>query len=148
MDPAGLAAEAAHVANAADCLHLIKNNKYLVLGLSIFILMGSFVFYPPHLFAFSYVSDLVGLLSFSHNSILADAPRAWGLYFQDSASPQMEALVELHDNIMYYLVAILLAVGWIQAAIIRNFQSSRSPISNKYLNHGKKVCLFKSVLIN
>ena len=68
--------------------------------------------------------------------ISCDAPRAWGLYFQDSASPQMEALVELHDNIMYYLVAILFAVGWIQGAIIRNFQSSRSPISNKYLNHG------------
>ena len=39
-----------------------------------------------------------------------DAPKAWGLYFQDSASPQMEALVELHDNIMYYLVAILFSV--------------------------------------
>lgn len=68
-----------------------------------------------------------------------DAPRAWGLYFQDSASPQMEALVELHDNIMYYLVAILFAVGWIQGAIIRNFDSSKSPISNKYLNHGINV---------
>ena len=28
----------------------------------------------------------------------------WGIYFQDSATPQMEGLVELHDNIMYYLV--------------------------------------------
>ena len=35
------------------------------------------------------------------NEFICDAPRAWGLYFQDSASPQMEALVELHDNIMY-----------------------------------------------
>lgn len=26
-----------------------------------------------------------------------DAPRPWGLYFQDSATPQMEGLVELHD---------------------------------------------------
>ena len=43
-------------------------------------------------------------------SIDCDAPRAWGLYYQDSASPQMEALVELHDNIMYYLVAIFFAV--------------------------------------
>jgi hypothetical protein len=34
-----------------------------------------------------------------------------GLYFQDSASPQMEALVELHDDIMYYLVAILFSVA-------------------------------------
>jgi cytochrome c oxidase subunit 1 len=74
-----------------------------------------------------------------------DAPRAWGLYFQDSASPQMEALVELHDDIMYYLVAILLSVGWIQGAIIRNFQSSRSPISNKYLNHGTLIELIWTI---
>ena len=36
-----------------------------------------------------------------------DAPSPWGIYFQDSATPQMEGLVELHDNIMYYLVIIL-----------------------------------------
>jgi cytochrome c oxidase subunit 1 len=34
--------------------------------------------------------------TFDFNQISCDAPRAWGLYFQDSASPQMEALVELH----------------------------------------------------
>ena len=82
------------------------------------------------------------LFTFS-NEFICDAPRAWGLYFQDSASPQMEALVELHDNIMYYLVAILFAVGWIQGAIIKNFDSSKSPISNKYLNHGKCVPIQK-----
>ena len=75
--------------------------------------------------------------------ISCDAPRAWGLYFQDSASPQMEALIELHDNIMYYLVAILFSVGWIQGAIIKNFDSAKSPISNKYLNHGKNVPIHK-----
>ena len=26
-----------------------------------------------------------------------DAPMPWGLYFQDSATPQMEGLIELHD---------------------------------------------------
>ena len=46
--------------------------------------------------------------------------RDWGLYHQGNASPQMEALVELHNNIMYYLVAILFAVGWIQAATYLN----------------------------
>ena len=40
-----------------------------------------------------------------------DAPSAWGIYFQDSATPQMEGLIELHDNIMYYLVIILFAVA-------------------------------------
>ncbi len=37
-----------------------------------------------------------------------DAPSPWGIYFQDSATPQMEGLAELHDNIMYYLVLILI----------------------------------------
>ena len=82
---------------------------------------------------------IISTFVLSSTEVSCDAPRAWGLYFQDSASPQMEALVELHDNIMYYLVAILFAVGWVQAAIIRNFNSSKSPISNKYLNHG--ICV-------
>lgn len=79
------------------------------------------------------------------NNILCDAPRAWGLYFQDSASPQMEALVELHDNIMYYLTAILFSVGWIQGSIIRNFDNRKSPISNKYLNHGTLIELIWTI---
>ena len=89
----------------------------------------------PHAFTSLPLQSVIG----DNVEVSCDAPRAWGLYFQDSASPQMEALVELHDNIMYYLVAILFAVGWIIGAIIRNFDSSRSPISNKYLNHGRSV---------
>lgn len=74
---------------------------------------------------------------------ICDAPRAWGVYFQDSASPQMEALVELHDNIMFYLVIVLFGVGWILVSIIRNYVNSKSPISNKYLNHGRNVPIQK-----
>ena len=69
--------------------------------------------------------------------ISCDAPKPWGMYFQDSASPQMEALVELHDNIMFYLVIILFAVAWILTSIIRNFVGNK--ISNKYLNHGTLI---------
>jgi len=46
------------------------------------------------------------------NGINFDAPEPWGLFFQDSASPQMEGLEELHNNIMFYLAAILFAVSW------------------------------------
>jgi len=50
-----------------------------------------------------------------------DTPNPWGLYFQDSATPQMEGLEELHDNIMFYLIIILFGVGWILVSIIRNY---------------------------
>ena len=74
-----------------------------------------------------------------------DAPRPWGLYFQDSASPQMEALVELHDNIMFYLIIILFAVGWVLTSIIVKFIYTKSGISNKYVSHGTLVELIWTI---
>ena len=74
-----------------------------------------------------------------------DTPRPWGLYFQDSATPQMEGLVELHDNIMFYLVIILFGVGWILISIIKNYSSVESPISHKYLNHGTLIELIWTI---
>jgi cytochrome c oxidase subunit II len=87
------------------------------------------------------------MLNLYYLSILnnCDTPRPWGLYFQDSASPQMEALVELHDNIMYYLVIILFGVGWIMVSIIRNYVHTKSPISHKYLNHGTLIELIWTI---
>ena len=87
--------------------------------------------------------DLLEHLTFNSNVELLDAPRPWGLYFQDSASPQMEALVELHDNIMFYLVIILFSVGWIIAAIITKY--SKTVITNKYVSHGTLVELIWTV---
>jgi cytochrome c oxidase subunit 2 len=39
-----------------------------------------------------------------------DAPTPWGLFFQDSASPQMEGIEELHNSIMFFLAIILFTV--------------------------------------
>ncbi len=74
-----------------------------------------------------------------------DAPSSWGIYFQDSATPQMEGLIELHDNIMYYLVIILFSVGWILFSIIKNYVDVKSPISHKYLNHGTLIELIWTI---
>jgi len=83
---------------------------------------------------------------FNFNNVdLCDTPRPWGIYFQDSATPQMEGLVELHDNILFYLVIILFGVGWILLSIIKNYVSSESPISHKYLNHGTLIELIWTI---
>jgi len=74
-----------------------------------------------------------------------DAPRAWGLYFQDSASPQMEGITELHDNIMYYLAIILFCVGWVLFSIILNYNSNKAIFSHKYLNHGTAIELIWTI---
>ena len=74
-----------------------------------------------------------------------DAPRAWGIYFQDCATPQMEALIELHDHIMFYLIVILFAVGWILFSVIKNHFSNALYISNKYMNHGTLIELIWTI---
>ena len=74
-----------------------------------------------------------------------DAPRPWGVYFQDSASPQMEGLVELHDNILFYLVIILFAVGWILVSIAKTYTNLESPVSHKNVSHGTLIELIWTI---
>jgi len=73
------------------------------------------------------------------NNLLFDTPVAWGIFFQDSASPQMEGIVEIHNYIMYFLTAILIGVGWILIHNIRAYIYTVSPISHKYLQHGTLI---------
>ncbi len=74
-----------------------------------------------------------------------DAPRPWGIYFQDSATAQMEGLVELHDNILFYLVIILFGVGWLLISIVKNYANTEAPISHKYLSHGTLIELIWTI---
>jgi cytochrome c oxidase subunit 2 len=71
--------------------------------------------------------------------LICDTPRPWGLFFQDSATPQMEGIEELHNNILYYLFIIMFAVTWVAVSIVRNYIYNRSRISHKYQNHGTLV---------
>ena len=88
---------------------------------------------------------MIFVLLENKNSQYCDAPRPWGLYFQDSATPQMEGLIELHNNIMFYLVIILFSVGWILLTTVKSFKGNNSPISYKYLNHGTLVELIWTI---
>ena len=93
-----------------------------------------------------YIKDIYSLITNNLNSYeYCDAPRPWGVYFQDSASPQMEGLVELHDNILFYLVIILFAVGWILVSIARTYSNLESPVSHKNVSHGTLIELIWTI---
>lgn len=76
---------------------------------------------------------------------IMDSPKPWGIYFQDSSTPQFEGIVELHDSIMFYLTTILFGVGWMLISIIINFNSKKSCFSHKYLNHGTLIELIWTI---
>ena len=91
-----------------------------------------------------YIWEKTGI-SFYDGTLECDAPRPWGIYFQDSATPQMEGIVELHDNILFYLVIILFGVGWMLVTIIKDYTNTESPISHKYSNHGTLIELIWTI---
>ena len=90
---------------------------------------------------------IIGLIVLFVNSSMDfnDTPRPWGIYFQNSGTPQMEGLVELHDNILFYLVIILFAVGWMLTSILRKFSSLQLSIPSKHVNHGTLVELIWTI---
>jgi cytochrome c oxidase subunit 2 len=77
--------------------------------------------------------------------VFNDAPHPWQIGFQDGASPTFEGIAELHDQIMFYLILILLGVGWMLSSTIRNFNSSHNQIVHKYHNHGTVIELIWTI---
>lgn len=77
-------------------------------------------------------------------SIMNDVPTPWGVYFQNSATPNQEGILELHDNIMFYLVLTLGLVSWILYTSVRTF--SKNPIAYKYIKHGQTIEIIWTIL--
>lgn len=71
------------------------------------------------------------------NKIFNDVPTPWGIYFQDSATPNMEGIIELHNNILFYLCIILGLVSYIFFNVITVYNNSK--IAYKYMNHGQFI---------
>jgi len=81
----------------------------------------------------------------SSRSIVSDLPLAWGLYFQDGASPSFEGIAELHNRIMFYLILILFGVTWVMSSIMVNFNKKENPLVYRHLNHGTLIELIWTV---
>ncbi|KZV07226.1 COX2 (mitochondrion) [Saccharomyces cerevisiae] len=69
--------------------------------------------------------------------IMNDVPTPYACYFQDSATPNQEGILELHDNIMFYLLVILGLVSWMLYTIVMTY--SKNPIAYKYIKHGQTI---------
>ena len=70
----------------------------------------------------SYLTALVFsifvLFSILGNIIKNDSPEPWTIGFQDGVSPGYTGIVELHDNIFFYLVVIAILVFWMLGSIL------------------------------
>ena len=54
-----------------------------------------------------------------------DAPEPWTLGFQDGVSPGFSGIVDLHNNIFFYLTVIAILVFWMLGSTIYNFNYNK-----------------------
>jgi len=57
----------------------------------------------------------LSVISFLHFISLADAPENWQVGFQDPATPIMQGIIDLHHDIFFFMLVILVLVIWMLA---------------------------------
>ena len=75
------------------------------------------------------------ILSFLPFISLADAPENWQIGFQDPATPIMQGIIDLHHDIFFFMLVILVFVLWMLARTLYIFHQKRNPVPEKIL-HG------------
>ena len=67
-----------------------------------------------------------------------DAPEAWQMGFQDPATPVMQGIIDLHDDICFFLIIILSLVLWMLMRTLYFFHQSKNPVPEKII-HGTSI---------
>ena len=81
---------------------------------------------------------LNSLLSFLLPISFCDAPEAWQLYFQEAATPAMEGIINLHNDIMAIITFIAVFVCWMLFRTCYLFNSSLNKVPSKQV-HGTTI---------
>lgn len=55
-----------------------------------------------------------------------DSAEPWQFGFQDAASPVMEGIINLHHDLFFFLILVLVFVMWMLSRILLNFGSTKS----------------------
>ena len=89
---------------------------------------------------------ILGLYQTAH----CDAAEPWQLGFQDAATPMMQGIIDLHHDIFFFLVFILVFVVWMLSRALWHFHASRNPITERVV-HGTVIeilwTLFPSIIL-
>nr|YP_009277408.1 cytochrome c oxidase subunit 2 [Ophioglossum californicum]YP_010439826.1 cytochrome c oxidase subunit 2 [Ophioglossum vulgatum]AOH05879.1 cytochrome c oxidase subunit 2 [Ophioglossum californicum]UTD44872.1 cytochrome c oxidase subunit 2 [Ophioglossum vulgatum] len=67
-----------------------------------------------------------------------DAAESWVLGFQDAATPMMQGIIDLHHDILVFLIIILIFVPWMLVRTLWHFNHERNPIPERIV-HGTTI---------
>nr|QDH82173.1 cytochrome c oxidase subunit 2 [Broussonetia kaempferi]QDH82197.1 cytochrome c oxidase subunit 2 [Broussonetia papyrifera] len=79
-----------------------------------------------------------------------DAAEPWQLGFQDAATPMMQGIIDLHHDIFFFLILILVFVLWILVRALWHFHYQKNPIPQRIV-HGTTIeilwTIFPSIIL-
>ena len=79
------------------------------------------------------------MLAFIFPSVaLLDAPTAWQTGFQDPATPIAQGIQDLHNDICFFMVVILIFVMWMLGRTLWHFHWTKNPVPSKII-HGTVI---------
>jgi len=84
------------------------------------------------------MSRLISTLLLLPVTLRMDAPEPWQMGFQDPATPIAQGLVDLHHDLMFFLLFVLGFVTWMMARTLYHFRASRNPVPEKII-HGTAI---------
>jgi cytochrome c oxidase subunit 2 len=68
-------------------------------------------------------------LIFEFNNLKCDAPENWQLYIQDHAASAAEAMLNFHDQLMLFLIAVGICVFWFLFLVVLKFNKEKQATS-------------------
>nr|BDN85865.1 cytochrome c oxidase subunit 2 [Microheliella maris] len=83
------------------------------------------LFFFWYILTWTFFMDLSGL----------DFAQPWQMGFQDSATPVMEGIINLHHDLMFFLTVIAFFVGWMLFRTVYLFNEKRNPVPSRRV-HG------------
>jgi heme/copper-type cytochrome/quinol oxidase subunit 2 len=76
-----------------------------------------------------------GISAVYSQPVARDAPLPWQITFQDPATPGMEGVIDLHHEIMFYIIIIITFVLWMLVRTVVLFNSSKLVLPYSTVTH-------------
>jgi cytochrome c oxidase subunit 2 len=73
-----------------------------------------------------------------------DAAEPWQLGSQDAATPMMQGIMDLHHDIFFFLILILVFVSWILVRALWHFHYQKNPIPQRIV-HGTTIEILRTI---
>lgn len=116
----------------SDWFRVRTDEAFLIVTLAFLIIY----FFFPNL---SFFLGNIFLMSASN-----DAAEPWQLGFQDAATPMMQGIIDLHHDIFFFLILILVFVSRILVRALWHFHYQKNPIPQRIV-HGTTIEIIRTI---